>query len=158
MTTEIRRAGLHEAMALTKLSLRAKQSNGYDDAFMDACRAELTVTAASMAEGEYWAAYQADVICGCMCITEDKQSRDGEIHAFFIDPDRQRQGIGKLLWEKAVERAHAKGLVKLHLDADPFAVPFYQAMGFEIVGETPSGSIKERMIPYMEMQLASDNV
>jgi len=48
MTVTIRRARSDEAGVLTDLSMRAKRSNGYDEAFMEACRAELTVTAARM--------------------------------------------------------------------------------------------------------------
>ena len=40
----IRRALETEGAALSDLSIRSKQSNGYDDAFMDACRDELAVT------------------------------------------------------------------------------------------------------------------
>ena len=40
----IRRALETEGEALSDLSMRSKQSNDYDDAFMDACRDELAVT------------------------------------------------------------------------------------------------------------------
>lgn len=131
--------------------MRSKRSNGYDETFMQACREELTVTPSGMAAGTYWVA-EADVLCGCVCLTEDKQNQVGEINAFFVAPDWQRQGIGKLLWDKVVEQARLKGLVALQLDSDPFAVSFYEAMGFEVVGETPSESIKGRVLPRMEMR------
>lgn len=152
MPIEIRLAQLSEATILTELSMRSKQSNGYDEAFMEACREELTVTSAQMVAGEYWVAQQ-DIICGCVCLSADEPNRSGEINAFFVDPSYQRQGIGKLLWDKVIEQAHLKDLAILRLDSDPSAVPFYEAMGFEIVGETPSGSIKGRVIPRMEMRL-----
>ena len=81
------------------------------------------------------------------------KNRSGEIHAFFIDPDWQRKGIGHLLWHKLLDCAKAKNLVKLHLDADPLAVPFYEALGFKVAGEVPSGSIPGRSIPYMTMPI-----
>ena len=64
MKIDLRRARPNEAAMLTDLSMR---SNGYDDAFMEACREELTVTAARMAEGEYWVA-EADAVCGYVCL------------------------------------------------------------------------------------------
>ena len=152
MQIKIRRARPDEARALTDLSMRAKRSNGYDGAFMEACRAELTVTPSSMAEDEYWVA-ESDTLCGCVCLIDNRDGASGEVHAFFIDPAKQRQGIGRLLWRKVVERAKAKGLAMLHLDADPFAVPFYEAMGFVVVGEAPSGSIEGRILPRMEFRL-----
>ncbi len=154
MQITIRRARLEEAEALTDLSMRAKQSNGYDDAFMEACRAELAVTPARMTEDEYWVA-ETDALCGCVCLIENRDGRSGEVHAFFIDPALQRRGIGQLLWRKVVEQAKSKGLAMLHLDADPFAVPFYEAMGFAVVGEAPSGSLEGRMLPRMEIQLGA---
>ena len=151
MTIEIRRARLDEADILTDLSMRSKRSNGYDDAFMERCREELTVTAARMAAGEYWAA-EADRICGVVCL-KVTQGENGEVHAFFVDPDHQRQGVGRLLWSKVVERAKTLGMKRLCLDSDPAAVPFYQALGFIVIGEVPSGSIEGRMLPRMEVSL-----
>lgn len=151
MNIEIRRARLDEAEILTDLSMRAKRSNGYDDAFMEACRAELTVTASRMEEGEYWVA-EAGSIRGCVCLREADDGH-GEVHAFFIDPEFQRQGIGRLLWFKVIERARGLGIKTLCLDADPRAVTFYQAMGFVVVGEAPSGSIEGRVLPRMAVVL-----
>jgi len=147
----VRRARLDEVDVLTDLSMRSKRSNGYDDAFMESCRGELTVTAARMGEGEYWVA-EADRVCGCVCLKAVDGGK-GEIHAFFIEPDCQRCGIGRLLWSKVFQRAEALGMVGLSLDADPAAVPFYRAMGFVVVGEVPSGSIEGRMLPRMEIEL-----
>ncbi len=154
MSIEVRRARHEEAQILTNLSLRSKRSNGYDDAFMAACREELTVTEERMTEGEYWVA-ESGAICGCACLLADPDGRSGEVHAFFIDPAWQRKGVGRLLWQKLVERAKAKGIVDLRLDADPFAVSFYEAMGFKVVSEAPSGSIPGRTIPHMTIALES---
>ncbi|MGI9487707.1 MAG: GNAT family N-acetyltransferase [Geminicoccaceae bacterium] len=151
MTIEIRRARSDEADFLTDLSMRSKRSNGYDDAFMEACREELTVTASRLEEGEYWVA-QSDVVCGCACLL-DVSDGYGEVHAFFIDPDFQRQGIGRALWLKLVERAKARDISVLSLDADPAAVPFYRVLGFVEVGKAPSGSIEGRTLPRMEIRL-----
>lgn len=146
----LRRARSDEAEALTALSLNAKRSNGYDDAFMAACREELTVTDQRLAEGEYWVA-EAGGLCGCACLLVDANGRSGEVHAFFIDPAWQRKGVGRLLWNRLVQRAKEEGLAELHLDADPAAVPFYEAMGFKVVGESPSGSIPGRSLPLMKL-------
>jgi GNAT superfamily N-acetyltransferase len=150
---DLRRARPEEAAALTALALRAKRSNGYDDAFMAACTAELTVTPGHLLEREYWLAEAAGVLAGSVCLDAAPGSTDGEVHAFFVDPAWQRQGVGRRLWQKTLERATALGLRTLHLDADPFAVPFYRAMGLCVIGETPSGSIPGRMLPKMALRL-----
>ena len=153
MKTELRPARLEDAARLTALTLRSKQSNGYDDAFMAACCDELTITEQALSSGSYWVAHQSDVLCGYASLIIDGQTSVGKIGDFFIDPDWQRQGIGQLLWDKILTLAKGNQLIKLYLDADPFAVPFYKAMGFVTVGEVPSGSIKGRMLPRMEIQL-----
>ncbi|NIA68925.1 GNAT family N-acetyltransferase [Pelagibius litoralis] len=149
----VRRARDDEAEALTALSLKSKRSNGYDDAFMAACREELTVTDQRLAEGEYWVA-ESEELCGCACLLADPNGGSGEVHAFFIDPDWQRRGVGRLLWNKLVQRAKEQGLIDLRLDADPAAVPFYEAMGFKVVGEAPSGSIPGRSLPHMKVAVS----
>ena len=154
MTIKIRRARLDEADMLTDISMRSKRSNGYDDAFMECCREELAVTAARMGEGEYWVA-EADRVCGLICL-KVVEDGEGQVHAVFVDPDFQRRGVGRLLWAKLIERAEALGMKGLHLDADPAAVPFYRAMGFEVVGEVPSGSIEGRMLPRMATKLEAE--
>jgi len=150
MSIKIRRARPEETGVLTDLSIRSKRSNGYDDLFMAACREELTVTEESLAAGEYWVA-ESDVVCGCACLLADPDSRSGEIHAFFIDPQCQRKGIGRRLWQKLLDRAKEQGLDALRLDADPAAVPFYEALGFEVTGTAPSGSIAGRRLPRMTL-------
>lgn len=155
MKLQIRLAKPHETAILTELSMRSKRSNGYDDAFMDACREELTVTVERMEEGEYWVA-DSGIICGCVCLTPINSDKNtAEINAFFIDPDWQRKGVGRLLWAKMLERAAHQGITALVLDADPDAVPFYKAMGFETIGETPSGSIPGRVLPRMSIKLGT---
>ena len=103
-------------------------------------------------DGDNWVA-DSGVICGCAGLTAEPNGRSGEIHTFFIDPDCQRQGIGRLLWRKLAERANDAGLARLYLDADPAAVPFYRAMGFEVTGAAPSGSIPGRSLPRMTLVL-----
>ena len=152
---ELREARSDEAAALSELCFRSKQSNGYDDAFMEACREELTVGEERLQRGDFWVAVEG-TICGCACLDIDPDGTSGEVHAFFIDPDWQRKGVGRLLWQKLVDRATSEGLVSLYLDADPFAVPFYKALGFKTAGEASSGSIPGRHITHMTFALGLD--
>lgn len=146
----IRLARPSDALALTDLVLRSKRSNGYDDAFMAACTEELSVTISDIEVGLYWIAAR-DIPLGCVCL--DPKGESGQISAFFVDPDAKRQGIGQLLWQHVKREAQALGIIRLSLDADPAAVPFYNALGFEVIGETPSGSIPNRMLPLMAIEL-----
>lgn len=149
----IRLASPSEALVLSSIAISAKRSNGYSDTFMDACRDELTVTAKDVTKGEYWVA-EADVIQGFVCLIDGFEQEIGEIHSFFIGPTWQRRGIGKLLWQTVLERAISRGIRSLFLVSDPAAVPFYEGLGFRVIGEVPSGSIVGRSIPRMELQVA----
>ena len=147
----IRRARAKDAPALTSLILASKQSNGYDDVFMAACADELSITPQDIAKQDIWVAVQEELM-GCVCLIRD--GAIGTISTFFIHPNHKRKGIGRALWEKVLEVAKSDNLTVLKLDADPAAVPFYQALGFATVSEAPSGSIPGRMLPHMQLKLA----
>jgi len=151
-TIQIRRARPEEAPELTEIAMRAKQSNGYDDSFMNACADELRVSAAQIEHGEYWVAEQ-DIVCGFVCLTIETDTGVGELHSLFINPDWQRRGVGKRLWFKVRQSALLQGIEKIQLDSDPSAVKFYESIGFDKVALVPSGSIKGRFLPRMEIHL-----
>ncbi|UWR22759.1 GNAT family N-acetyltransferase [Sulfitobacter sp. S190] len=137
---------------MTALIMRSKQSNGYDAAFMAMCAEELRVTPDRISATPYWVAKRGAQILGCAALTS--LSPDcGEVHAFFIDPAHQRQGIGRALWGHLLLQARARGFRELRLDADPAAVAFYQTLGFHLEGTSPSGSIPDRTIPHMARKI-----
>jgi len=69
----------------------------------------------------------------------------------WVLPDYIGKGIGRKLFEHAIEQAHLSGADHLELDADPNATPFYMRMGCHVVGER----ISEwgRSIPHMVYEL-----
>ena len=142
----LRRAVADDAAALTDIALKSKAYWGYDQAFMDACRDELTVTEASMRLGETWLAEDAD---GRIAGFFDLRAENGiaEVYDLFVSPDRIGSGLGRILWDKLEAVAVGMNVEAIGIDADPHAVNFYTHMGAEVVGETPSGSITGRMLP-----------
>lgn len=154
MSISLRPAEIDDVEVMTDVAIRSKQSNGYNEALMDEWQDELTITVAHLCQGEYWVALDGEQIIGCASLYPDKDLQSGKVCSFFIDPDHQGRGIGRLMWTQLLERAHAYAMTDLRLDADPNAVPFYQAMGFKIVGDAPSGSIPGRKLPHMVMKLS----
>ena len=61
---------------------------------------------------------------------------DGELRALYLDPARQRQGIGRLLWTAAVAQLGAMGFTAMRLwcIAGNTAEAFYAAMGARQIG------------------------
>ncbi len=67
----------------------------------------------------------------------------------WVEPDAMGNGHGRRLFEHAVAIARSLGATALELDADPNAVGFYERMGMERIGETPSTLIPGRALPRM---------
>lgn len=140
-----------ECDAITALCLRSKAYWGYDTAFMEACRSELSVSAATLAANYCRAAYGHAQLIGFVEISSDGET--AELEKLFVDPDAMGKGVGEALLEEAVEACKAMSISTLAIAADPGAVPFYERMGAEVIGETPSGSIAGRQLPLLEMAL-----
>ena len=138
---------------LNAMILRSKAVWGYDEAFMAACEEELRLTPAHLAAGQIECALDRDTITGVVQLSEV----DGALHLekLFISPDYQGQGIGRSLMGWAVSRARLSGCQTIHIDSDPGAVPFYERMGARRAGEVPSGSVPGRMLPRLELQVAT---
>jgi GNAT superfamily N-acetyltransferase len=147
-----RAARPQEAAALTALALRSKAYWGYDEAFMAACREELTV-------------HEEDVVRRRAVVAEDGGGRvlgfatlegwppHGVLGMLFVDPEAIGRGVGRLLFGEVARTARRLGFTRLSIDADPNAEPFYRAMGAATVGRVLSGSIPGRTLPQMTLDL-----
>jgi ribosomal protein S18 acetylase RimI-like enzyme len=151
----IRRARAGEAERLSQLAFRAKASHGYDAAFMETCRAELSVTPADFGKRIFWAAESGGHVVGFAGLWP---ASDGaaEVDPLYVEPSLQRGGVGRLLWAALEAHARETGVARIVLDSDPHAVGFYERMGCRVIGEAPSGSIPGRMLPHMEKVLGGD--
>ena len=147
---EVRPARADEAEALTELAMRAKASWGYDAAFMEACRAELTLTAEKMAGWQVWVAVADGQVAGMVSLTLGEVA---EVEDFFVEPAFQGRGVGGALMATLLEAARAAGASTLEVDADPNAEAIYTRLGFVTFGRSPSGSIPGRWLPRMRLAL-----
>ncbi|MGZ4127376.1 MAG: GNAT family N-acetyltransferase [Actinomycetota bacterium] len=147
----IRPAEPHEAQALTDLTLRSKAHWGYDEAFMKAVAAELRVTPQVIEEQEVFVLTEHGVPAGFYTLIVE--GARAELSMLFIDPPAIGRGYGRALFEHAAREARALGATEMVIDSDPFAEPFYLALGAERIGEAPSGSIPGRMLPQMRLRL-----
>lgn len=147
----IRPAQPGEESALTELAMRSKAHWGYDDAFMAACRAELTITPEHIPRIDV--ADLDGAVIGMVRLERSPNGSDGAIEDMFVDPDAIGTGVGRVLFRHAVRRAAAEGMKRLLVDADPNAEGFYESMGAVKVGESPSQSIPGRMLPRLELSV-----
>jgi GNAT superfamily N-acetyltransferase len=150
MGVTIRMARADEAEVLTELAMRAKASWGYDDAFMAACRAELTMTAERLAAWQVWVAEADGKIAGMAALS---LAHGAEVEDFFVEPDFQGRGVGGALMATLLDAARTAGAKALEVDADPNAEAIYARLGFETFARSPSGSIPGRFLPRMRLDL-----
>ncbi|MDR3033848.1 MAG: GNAT family N-acetyltransferase [Kitasatospora sp.] len=145
---QVRAGREDEAGTLTELALRSKAYWGYDEAFMAACREELTMLAPEIESRRTAVAERDGRIVG-FCTLEGNPP-EGVLGMLFVEPDAMGQGVGRLLYEHVSGTAHRLGFTRFTIDADPYAEPFYLAMGAVRIGGTPSGSIPGRVLPLLE--------
>jgi predicted N-acetyltransferase YhbS len=73
----------------------------------------------------------------------------------WIEPDRQRQGIGRVLVSHALQAARDAGRSRVEVIADPFAEPFYVKLGALRIGSVaaPMPGDPARALPVLEFTL-----
>ena len=147
----IRAPTIEELPGLSELCLRSKAIWGYNGEFLEACRSELSfdqrdlqLTSIAVAEdsGKVVGVAQVKVI-----------GNEADLLKLFVEPCALRRGVGRTLLAWATNVAREKGATRLIIDSDPGATPFYRRMGAYHVGQAPSGSIPERMLPKLAINL-----
>jgi GNAT superfamily N-acetyltransferase len=144
----------NELSGLDGLCLRSKAVWGYDDAFMAACRTELTLHPDELRTTHLQVAEREMTVVG-LAQLKVKQG-NAEPMKLFVEPTLLRSGIGRLLFDWATARARSLGAVRMIIDADPGAAPFYERMGARHAGFAPSQSIRGRMLPRLQMELGKE--
>lgn len=148
----IRRAVADDAAALGELALRSKAHWGYDAAFIEACRADLSVSAADIQRRAVYVAIVQTEIVGFYEL--DSQGESAELCKLFIASEWIGRGVGARLWRHAVAEAQQRGVHTIEIQSDPFAEPFYRAMGAQRIGESESTVLAGRMLPQMRYVLS----
>ncbi len=124
----IRRAERRDREALARLAFRSKAYWGYDEAFMESVREQLTPSEAYVAEGRvYLAEDEHGTILGFYgFLYEDDRLW---LYDMFVAPEAIRTGVGRALWAHAVGVARITGEPAFFIESDPNAEQFYLKMG-----------------------------
>ena len=158
MNLVIRPAVEAEAPVLSDLAFRSKAYWGYDDAFMAACREELSIAPADIAQAHWPYMVAADKRAdlgrplGFYALSRSSPAL-AELDALFVDPSHIGLGIGRQLLAHAMHVLRVNGIKSLEIQSDPGARPFYENMGAIQIGESPSASIKGRLLPVLVVDL-----
>jgi N-acetylglutamate synthase-like GNAT family acetyltransferase len=147
----LRAAAIDDLPHLNDLMFRSKAVWGYDAAFMDACREELTIRRRDLQATAIMVAEDGDGITGVAQV--EINGDQAELLNLYVEPARLGGGIGRRLFAWAVEHARQAGAGQLMIDADPNAAPFYRSVGAADIGFSPSGSIPGRSLPRLAVTL-----
>jgi GNAT superfamily N-acetyltransferase len=148
---KLRDARENELPGLGQLCLRSKAVWGYDDAFMTACRTELTLRPDELQSTHLQVAECDTAVAGLAQVKVTDV--DADLLKLFVEPALLRSGVGRLLFEWAIATARALGAIRMIIEADPGATPFYERMGARHAGFARSQSIAGRMLPRMQIDL-----
>jgi len=148
----IRRVHPEETDQLTQIALSAKRYWGYSEHWMEVWTPLLTFDAQYFEANESWAAEIEHHPIAFYTLLD----REGIawLENLWVTPVYIGKGIGKILFQHAVEIALERGYKLLQLEADPNAAGFYEKMGMHKIGERHSevdGQL--RVLPLMEKEL-----
>ena len=149
---QIRRAVSSEAGFLSSLALSSKGHWGYTEDFLEACRAELTLSPDYILNSPVFVLEEEKRIVGFYGLRE--REGDIELAYLFVEPKAMNRGCGKRLWSHAVETAARLGFKSLWIESDPYAEAFYRAMGARRVGEVASSIMPDRKLPLLKFSVS----
>lgn len=153
MAWQIRDALPGELDTLSALMLRSKGVHGCDAAFLELCRVELRLTEARRREERVRVALEQRALAAeprLLGVAALALADEAELTALFVEPAELGRGIGLALWQDAIEEARRRGFASVRIESDPYALPWYLARGAVLRGETPSGSLAGRVLPWLE--------
>jgi GNAT superfamily N-acetyltransferase len=142
-------AELRNSALLKEIAVAAKGHWGYPDHLMTEWAQTSIITAESIAADVVFKARTESSVMGWYRLVP--RSVTAILEDLWVLPAFMGKGIGRALFEHAVDQARRFGAQNIELDADPNAVPFYERLGCRVIGE----SLSEwgRIIPHMRYDL-----
>ncbi len=130
---QIIRAKPEDAEVLTEIAYAAKRHWGYPARWIETWRDTLTIRAEFVAAHVAWSAMEDLRAVGFYVLTS---KQDGlHLDHLWVVPSAMGRGVGRALFEHAVQQARALGKRVLKIESDPNAEGFYKRMGAYRVGE-----------------------
>jgi GNAT superfamily N-acetyltransferase len=136
MESTIRRATLEQHKRLTQITYAAKKHWGYPERWMEIWKDALTITPDFITDNEVYAAMVESEVAGfyALIAAEGKML----LEHMWVDPAYIGTGIGKQLFNHAMEVATSLNASVIEIESDPNAEGFYKRMGARRIGEIES--------------------
>lgn len=132
---QIRTAIAAEREDLEALQLRASLANAGDREALLAIPDAVYLPLEQILEGRVFVAELDGTIVGFAAVLSRADGKT-ELDGLFVEPERQRRGIGRMLVEHCCEFARRNGSPAVHVVGNPHAEGFYLRCGFALVGAT----------------------
>jgi GNAT superfamily N-acetyltransferase len=150
---EIGRASPGVAEALTRVAFAAKRHWGYPERWISHWSETLTITPEFIRDHEVYAAVVGGEPIGFYALAGT--GHELELEHLWVSPAWIGSGVGRLLFEHAMNKAAARGAKHLEIEADPNAEGFYLRMGARRAGENVYEiEGQRRVLPRMVVELA----
>ena len=152
MNTSIRRSSAGESGRLTEIAHQAKRHWNYPERWIELWKDTLTITPDYISSYEVFSATNEEGVLGfyALIISGEKATLDH----LWIDPNYIGAGLGKELFNHAVEKAAEMQASVLEVESDPNAEGFYKHMGARRIGETRSElDGQERILPLLALEI-----
>lgn len=150
--TLIQRAKPKQAAELTALTIAAKRHWNYPEEWIQFWQPLLTISPEYIRDNETWVFVQND-----RCIAYYSLRPDGGflwLDNLWVLPEFIGKGIGKELFQHALEKSRASGVSILRIESEPNAQGFYEKMGAWKIGEHHTEVAgQSRALPVMEINL-----
>lgn len=136
MNPQICRARPDDSERLTEIAHAAKRHWGYPETWIAIWKDALTITPDFISNSEAYVASIGDEVIGfyALIIHGDKAT----LEHMWVMPDRIGIGLGKALFNHAIEAARWFNAKIIEIESDPHAEGFYKRMGAKRVGEISS--------------------
>lgn len=138
---------------LPKINQFIRQSKAvwdYCEAFLDAFMEKYSVKSSFLEQEEVILFEQNGQLVGLYAFKINERYA-AELDLFFINANHIRQGLGKQIWQHAINYAAARGWHEFELVADPNAEGFYQKMGAKNLRNFES--FPGRFVPVLSVSL-----
>ena len=152
MQITIQRAAPEQHERLTRIAFAAKKYWGYPERWMEIWKDALTITPEFIVVNEVHAATLESEVAGFYGLIVSRGKV--QLEHMWIDPDYIGRGIGKQLFDHAIEIATGLGADSIEIESDPNAEGFYKRMGARQVGESVSElEGQPRVLPLLVVDL-----
>jgi GNAT superfamily N-acetyltransferase len=150
---EIGRASPGDAEALTRIAFASKRYWGYPERWISRWSAALTITPEFVRDNGVYAAVADGEPIGFYALSGT--GHEVELEHLWVSTAWIGSGVGRLLFEHAMDSATSRGARHVEIEADPNAEGFYLRMGARRVGENVYEiEGQRRALPRMVVELA----